>query len=150
MAAGLAAYALSLRPGTSVWLLAALTLVIGLGSAMIWSPVSLTATSDLAPDVVGAGSGVFNATRQVSAAVGSAMMAVLMQAQLAANLPAGAASGDLATGGSGQALPEQLQPGFALAMSHSLLLPVAVLVLGAVAIAFFRAPCRTHPDRSAD
>ena len=147
MAAGLAAYALSLRPGTSVWLLAALTLVIGLGSAMIWSPVSLTATSDLAPDVVGAGSGVFNATRQVSAAVGSAMMAVLMQAQLAANLPAGAASGDLATGGSGQALPEQLQPGFALAMSHSLLLPVAVLVLGAVATAFFRAP-RSHAPRS--
>ena len=139
MAAGLAAYAWSLRPGTPVWLLAVLTLVIGLGSALIWSPVSLTATTDLAPDVVGAGSGVFNATRQVAAAVGSAMMAVLMQAQLAANLPVGAGPVELGSAGAGR-LPEELRPGFALAMTHSLMLPVVVLLLGAVATAFFRPP----------
>ena len=40
----------------------------------------------------------------------------------------------------GAAITEELRPGFALAMTHSLMLPVVVLLLGAVATAFFRPP----------
>ena len=140
MAAGLAVYAFALRPGTPVPLLAALTLVIGLGSAMIWSPVSLTATADLGPEVAGAGSGVFNATRQVAAAIGSAVVAVLMQSRLAANLPAGAGAGELGAASTAGGLPAPLQDAFSLAMTQSLLLPVAVLLLGGLAAAFFHPP----------
>lgn len=140
MSLSLAAYAFALRVDTPIWLLAVMTLGIGLGSAMVWSPVSIAATSNLRPDRVGAGSGVFNTTRQVAAVLGAAMVAVLLQARLAANLPEGAGTTSLAASSSAGGLPEALQEGFAAAVTQTLLLPAAVLLLGAIAAAFFTPP----------
>ena len=140
MSLSLAAYALTLRVDTPVWLLAVMTLGIGLGSALVWSPVSITATSNLRPDRVGAGSGVFNATRQFAAVLGSAMVAVLLQARLAANLPEAAANASLAAASNTGGLPEAAREGFAAAVTQTLLLPAGVLLLGALAAAFFTPP----------
>ncbi len=51
---------------------------------MIWAPNSATATRNLPIQQAGAGAGVYNATRQVGAVLGSAAIAVFMDARLAA------------------------------------------------------------------
>ncbi len=55
------------------------------GSSFLWGPLATTANRNLPPQRAGAGSGVYNATRQVGAVLGSAAIAVLIDARLAAN-----------------------------------------------------------------
>ncbi len=80
------------------WLFLLPSAVLGFANAGIWAPLSSTATRNLPPRQAGAGSGVYNTTRQIGAVLGSAAIAVLIQARLAAELPA-------APGGSGEAGP---------------------------------------------
>ena len=74
--------------------------------------------------------------------LGSAAIAAVIEARLAADLPG------VPTGGSaihaGAALPPQIADGFAVAMSQAMFLPAAVLVVGVVAVLFFERP-RSHP-----
>ncbi|TFB53538.1 DHA2 family efflux MFS transporter permease subunit, partial [Cryobacterium tagatosivorans] len=123
-----------------IWHLLLPISLLGLASAGIWAPLATTATRNLPPRDAGAGSGVYNTTRQVGAVLGSAGIAAIMQARLAAELPAGA--GAAAEGGSGGTggLPEALHAGFSAAMGQSLYLPAAVALLGALAVAFFARP----------
>src|SRR4051812_11616318 len=58
--------------------------LLGIASAMIWAPNSATATRNLPVQQAGAGAGVYNATRQVGAVLGSAAIAVFMDSRLAA------------------------------------------------------------------
>ena len=100
--------------------------------------MSSTVTRNLPPRQAGAGSGVYNTTRQIGAVLGSSAIAVLIQARLAAELPA-------APGGSGPtsfagALPDALHEGFSTAMGQSILLPAGVILLGAAAALFFAKP----------
>ncbi|WP_323959640.1 DHA2 family efflux MFS transporter permease subunit [Arthrobacter sp. JZ12] len=125
MAAALFWLAALLRPETPIWMLLLPLALVGLSSAGIWAPVSLTATRNLAPTLAGAGSGVYNTTRQVGAVVGSAGIAAMMQARLVANG---------GTEGAGQ------DAGYAAAMGESLLLPGAVVVIGLIAALFFARP----------
>nr|WP_264794535.1 DHA2 family efflux MFS transporter permease subunit [Arthrobacter mangrovi] len=138
MAGGLTWYAFLLAPQTAIWLLLLPAAVLGLANACIWGPLSTTATRNLKPALAGAGSGVYNTTRQIGAVLGSASIAALMQARLSAELP-GAASGVPAEGGSA-VLPDALHDGFAAAMGQSLLLPAAVAVAGALITVFFAKP----------
>ncbi|HRD63093.1 MAG TPA: DHA2 family efflux MFS transporter permease subunit, partial [Nocardioides sp.] len=63
--------------------------LLGIGNAFIWAPNSATATRNLPVQQAGAGAGIYNATRQVGAVLGSAAIAVLIDARLAAEgLPA--------------------------------------------------------------
>src|SRR3954451_22466609 len=104
------------------WLLLP-AVVLGFANALTWSPVSSTATRGLPQRDAGAGSGVYNTTRQIGSVIGSAAIAVLIQLRLAAELPArggSASSGDFALGAG---LPAVLQDGFSRAMAQSLLLP---------------------------
>jgi EmrB/QacA subfamily drug resistance transporter len=122
------------------WLLLP-AVVLGLANAFTWSPVSSTATRGLPSREAGAGSGVYNTTRQIGSVIGSAAIAVLIQARLVAELPhrpgsSGSAS-DLALGGS---LPSILRAGFTSAMAQSLILPAVVVLVGAVAAALFVRP----------
>ncbi len=55
--------------------------------AFIWSPLAATATRNLPSDVAGAGSGVYNATRQVGSVLGSASMAAFMTTRISAEMP---------------------------------------------------------------
>ena len=76
-----------MHPDTPVWLFLLPSAVLGFANAGIWAPLSTTATRNLPPRQAGAGSGVYNTTRQIGAVLGSAAIAVLMQARLAAELP---------------------------------------------------------------
>jgi hypothetical protein len=120
---------------------------LGIGSACMWGPLAATATRHLAPQNAGAGSGVYNATRTVGSAVGSAAMAAFMQARLTANLPNSAEqTGGASLIGAGP-LPEGLVEPFSTAMGQAILLPAAVMAIGALAMLFLRDNKRA-PSRS--
>jgi len=112
-----------------LWLVLPLAL-LGIGNGFMWSPLSTTATRNLPLHQAGAGSGVYNTTRQIGAVLGSAAIAVLMQNRLAAHLPGSAGSAGGARSGK---LPPALFDGFSTAMAQSMLLPAAVIVLGLIA-----------------
>ncbi|WGD37752.1 DHA2 family efflux MFS transporter permease subunit [Lysinibacter sp. HNR] len=136
----LALYSRLLAPDTEVWVLLIPSALLGLASAAVWAPMSSTATRNLPPQQAGAGSGVYNTTRQVGAVLGSASIAALIQARLAAELPSAPGSqpsGDFSLGGQ---LPEMLHSGFSAAMGQALLLPAAAAILGAILVAFFEKP----------
>ena len=125
-----------MTPGVSIPALIGPMVLLGIGNAFIWAPNSATATRNLPMAQAGAGSGVYNATRQVGAVLGSAAIAVLIDARLAAEgLPAFEG-----TGSTGGRLPTQFVDGFSQAMATSMLLPAAVLVLGLVASLLFERP----------
>jgi EmrB/QacA subfamily drug resistance transporter len=117
--------------------------VLGLANAGIWAPISNTATRNLSPRQAGAGSGVYNTTRQIGAVLGSASIAALIAGRLAVDLPVkagGAPTNDFAA----TQLPEFLRAGFTSAVSETLLLPAAVALLGAIVVLFFAKPKASH------
>ncbi|MHB1234249.1 MAG: DHA2 family efflux MFS transporter permease subunit [Microbacteriaceae bacterium] len=134
-------YSALLTPDVAIGWLLFPSAVMGVANAGIWAPLSTTVTRNLAPRDAGAGSGVYNTTRQVGAVLGSASIAVLMQARLAAELPKqpGAGTAPGSNGGLG-VLPQFLHAGFTAAMSQSLLLPAAAAILGVIVVAFFAKP----------
>ena len=113
----------------------------------MWGPLASITTFALAPRLAGAGSGVYNTSRQVGAVLGSAAMAVLMQATLTAQFgEAASAAGGFTERGHVGPLPDALQPGFATAMGQSILMPMGVILVGAIIAVFFvRRPARTGP-----
>jgi EmrB/QacA subfamily drug resistance transporter len=125
-----------MTPEAATWQILVPMAVLGLGMAGVWAPLAATATRNLPPQLAGAGSGVYNATRQVGAVIGSASIAVLMDARLSAQgLPTGGPSAEGAAGGG---LPSQLFDPFSTAMSQSMLLPAGVLVLGFLSVLGFQ------------
>ena len=110
--------------------------LLGIASAMIWAPNSATATRNLPVQQAGAGAGVYNATRQVGAVLGSAAIAVFMDARLAAQ----GLQLDPAEGNTGGKLPAQVIGQFSDAMQQALLLPTAIVLVGLVAAIFFEQP----------
>lgn len=147
VALGLLLYFLMLRPDTPIWLLLIPSAVLGFGNAFMWGPLASITTFGLQPQLAGAGSGVYNTSRQVGAVLGSAAMAALMSALLSAQFGAAAAeAGGLGgEGGSAiSALPESLHQGFTTAMAQSILMPLGVILVGAVvALCFGPRPART-------
>jgi MFS family permease len=137
-----------MHPETKVWQLLLPMGLMGVGNAFMWGPLGATATRNLPLASAGAGSGVYNTTRQVGAVLGSAAIAAVMQARLAVDLP-GAATGSVgafrASGGEG--MPPAVAQGFSNAMAESMLLPALVLLVGVVAVLFFQRPT-SHPHRT--
>ena len=136
---------LALRPDISLWELLVPIALMGVASACVWSPLSVSATRNLTMDVAGAGAGVYNTTRQVGAVLGSAMLAAAMEARLQAHgvsSEAGHTAGTVV-----QQLPEPLRDGFSRAMGEALLLPAAALVIGVVAALFFARPAHMGGPR---
>lgn len=138
MAVALAWNSVLMQPDTPILLFLLPSAVLGFANAGIWAPLSSTATRNLPPRQAGAGSGVYNTTRQIGAVLGSAAIAVLIQARLAAELPAGGPGADTMEF-SGR-LPEPLHEGFSTAMGQSILLPAAVILVGAAVALFFAKP----------
>jgi EmrB/QacA subfamily drug resistance transporter len=125
-----------MTPDTSLWWTVPPMVVFGIGNACVWAPTSATATRNLPMQLAGAGSGIYNATRQVGAVVGSAAIAVLMDARLAAEgLPSFTGEG-----GASGALPAAVADRFSDAMATSVLLTPAILVVGLVAALLFERP----------
>jgi len=140
LAAALGWYSLLLTPDQPLGMLLLPSAVLGLANAGIWAPISNTATRNLPPRQAGAGSGVFNTTRQIGAVLGSAGIAALIEARLTAELPAGGGASGASAGLGGGQLPAALQDGFSTAMGQALLLPAAVALVGAIVVAFFAKP----------
>ena len=117
MATSMTWYSFWLVPDESLWWRLLLPSgLMGIGTAFTFSPISATATYNLAPADAGAGSGVYNSVRQVGAVLGSAAISALMQARLAATLPGGAGAGNRAEAAG--RLPTALQGGSHLGDGH--------------------------------
>lgn len=127
---------IEMTPLTPVWRLVLPFAAIGVGMAFIWSPLAATATRNLPPQLAGAGSGVYNATRQVGAVLGSAGMAAFMTSRIAADLPAMPGGLHPEHASAVLQLPEFLHEPFAAAMSEATLLPAFVALFGVVAALF--------------
>lgn len=69
-----------LDPGLTVWLLMPPLLLVGVGVGLVSAPLASIGTRTVPADLIGAASGVFNTTRQVGAATGSAATGVILQA----------------------------------------------------------------------
>ncbi len=137
MAVSLAWTSALMSPETAIWLFLLPSGLLGIASSGIWAPLSTTATRNLAPREAGAGAGIYNTTRQIGAVLGSAAIAALISARLAAEMPAGAGSGMQDVAGQ---LPEALRAGFSTAMAQSILLPAAVVLVGAAVAIMFAKP----------
>jgi hypothetical protein len=138
LAIGLTWLSIVMTPSTPIWQLVLPFLALGVAMAFIWAPITATATRSLPQRFAGASSGVFNATRQVGAVLGSAAMASFMTSRITAALgptPDGC-SGPPGGAGTGLELPEFLHVPFADAMSQSMLLPAFVALFGIVAALF--------------
>ena len=113
--------AAEMTPDSATWQILLPMALLGTGSAFVWAPTSATATRNLPPHRAGAGAGVYNATRQVGAVLGSAAIAVLIDSRLAAN---GLEFSPSEAGGStGGGLPGAVLDPFSTAMAQSMLLP---------------------------
>lgn len=143
IAAGLAWFAAVLTPDTPIWALLLPSAVLGLGMSGIWAPLASNATRNLPPAQAGAGSGVYNMTRQVGSVLGAAAIAALLDARLAANLPGFDTNSAEAGGHAGEALPSPIAGPFSDAMSQSLWLPIIAFAVAAVVVLFFAKPKQT-------
>ncbi|UVJ38590.1 DHA2 family efflux MFS transporter permease subunit [Arthrobacter sp. CJ23] len=132
--------ALLTTPDTPIWMFLLPSALQGVANGFIWGPVSNATTRNLPPRQAGAGSGVFNTTRQIGAVLGSAAIAALIQARLAAELPAAPAGAPAGEAGLTGRLPEYLHAGFSTAMGQSVLLPAFAILVGAAVALFFGKP----------
>ncbi len=125
-----------MTPVTPIWRVVLPLTVTGVGMAFIWSPLAATATRNLSPQLAGAGSGVYNTTRQVGSVLGSAGVAAFMTWRIGDELPPTAVESargdDIAA-----VLPGFLQAPFSAAMSQTLLLPAFIALVGVGAALFF-------------
>jgi len=135
LALGLTWLSIEMAPATPIWRLVLPFIALGAAMTFLWPALIATATRNLPAHLAGAGSGVYNATRLVGAAAGSAGMAAFMASRIAHLLPhmSGAAHPPAAQG---PQLSESLRAPLSVAMSQSMLLPAAVAVIGLLA-AFF-------------
>src|SRR6202012_6306798 len=139
LAIGLTWLSIAMTPSAPIWQLVLPFIALGVGSAFIWAPLAATGVRNLPPRLAGAGSGVYNATRQVGAVLGSAGMASFMTSRITSEMPpmpGGDAFGP--PGGKGTALQmlDFLREPFSAAMSQSMLLPAFIALFG-VATALF-------------
>jgi EmrB/QacA subfamily drug resistance transporter len=124
---------IEMTPVTPIWRLVLPFIAMGAGNAFIWSPLAATATRNLPVHLAGASSGVYNATRQVGAVLGSAGMAAFMTSRITAEMPPTGSGGQSNGSGALLRLPEFLREPFSAAMSQSMLLPAFVALFGVAA-----------------
>jgi EmrB/QacA subfamily drug resistance transporter len=137
-----------MTPTTPIWRLLLPMAVMGVGMAFIWAPLGTTATRNLPARLAGAGSGVYNTTRQVGSVLGSASMAAFMSSRITAEMPSGA-DGSAPRGESDvMNLPPFLKEPFAQAMSQSMLLPAFAALFGVLAAIFLIGPTRQQVLRA--
>ncbi|AMB60216.1 DHA2 family efflux MFS transporter permease subunit [Microterricola viridarii] len=132
-------YAVLITPDVALWLLLLPSALLGVGMSGIWAPLASTATRNLPRAQAGAGSGVYSMTRQLGSVLGSAAIAALLTARLAAELP-GFDAADQASAHAGGALPPELVAGYSAAMSQSLVLSAVGFGICAVVVLFLAKP----------
>ncbi|MBT2401569.1 DHA2 family efflux MFS transporter permease subunit [Streptomyces sp. ISL-100] len=159
-AAGFALFALTLlwftmlmTPDAPVAVFLVGAALTGAANAFIWPALAATATHSLALHQAGAGSGAYNAIRQVGSVLGSAAISAILAHRIAAHGLEGAAAG-LETAGTGEvgdatAGPASAKAAFSSALGESLYLPIALLLLGLVAsVLFHRKGATALPEQT--
>lgn len=144
--------AVEMTPTTPIWRLLLPLGAMGAGMAFIWAPLGATATRNLPPRLAGAGSGVYNTTRQVGSVLGSASMAAFMSSRITTEMPSGP-GGSIPPGempADVAHLPAVLHAPFAAAMSQSMLLPAFVALFGVIAAIFMVGSSRTGTPATTD
>ncbi len=128
-------FAALMTPRSSTGMIAVVAAVTGAANACIWAPLAATATHNLPETRAGAGSGVYNAIRQVGAVLGSASVAAVLAGRLAAHgVPT---TGAFADGLGLQTIPAPVRNRISESLAESMYLPLGVLALGVVAVALF-------------
>ncbi|MEN3122461.1 DHA2 family efflux MFS transporter permease subunit [Janibacter sp. LM] len=127
-----------MTPDAPMWAVLVTITFIGVTGACIWGPLATTANRNLPVELAGAGAGIYNTTRQVGSVVGSAAIAALMSARISSHLGPQAATsfgggGPEASSAGPVELPPHVADALSAALSDSMLLPAAVLVVGALA-----------------
>ena len=125
----------------NLWLMVGPMIILGAANACIWGPLSVSATRNLPPQRAGAGSGVYNETRQMASVLGSAAITTIMASAITSHLsalgPAAAAAGGSHDGAAGGVLPQILREPYAVAMADSMMLPLVAAAVGAVVCLFY-------------
>ncbi len=125
----------------NLWLMVGPMIILGAANACIWGPLSVSATRNLPPQRAGAGSGVYNETRQMASVLGSAAITTIMASAITSHLsalgPAAAAGGGSHDGAAGGVLPQILREPYAVAMADSMMLPLVAAAVGAVVCLFY-------------
>lgn len=126
-----------MTPDSPMWLVVVVVTGVGVTGACIWGPLATTANRNLPIHLAGAGAGVYNTTRQVGSVIGSAAIAALMSARISAHLGPEAAErfagGGPEAGATTTTLPPSVAEALSAALADSMLMPAAVLVIGALA-----------------
>jgi EmrB/QacA subfamily drug resistance transporter len=125
LATGIALLSWRLEPGLASWELIPELLVCGAGLGMVFAPLANISTRGVDRKLMGAGSGIFNTSRQVGSVLGSAAVGVLLQARLDDHLAE--------TRGNFPAA-------FTDAAGDTMLMLVAVLLVGTVCTLAMRSP----------
>ena len=79
MAVGVAMIAGMIAAGIDVWWILLANVVLGVASPLIWAPNSTSTLRDLPGSLAGAGSGVYNSTRQLGSVTGAAVIGLILQ-----------------------------------------------------------------------
>ncbi|AKT52681.1 DHA2 family efflux MFS transporter permease subunit [Arsenicicoccus sp. oral taxon 190] len=144
---GLGCYAVSLvwlrgvlHADTALWEILLPAALLGVANGFMWAPISTSATANLERHQAGAGSGVYNTTRQIGSVLGSAAIALAMQDRLAAHLPGHAGGAAPTAGPGGGHMPAAVAQAFSDAMGDSLLVPAVVIAVGALVALGFERP----------
>lgn len=125
LATGIALLSWRLEPGLASWELIPELLVCGAGLGMVFAPLANISTRGVDRRLMGAGSGIFNTSRQVGSVLGSAAVGVLLQARLDSHLAE--TRGNFPTA-------------FADAAGDTMWMLVAVLLVGTVCTLAMRSP----------
>jgi EmrB/QacA subfamily drug resistance transporter len=131
LAAGLVGVTLQASADTNPWMLVPVLLLCGIGTGCVFAPMSNVTMSSVDRTLAGAASGIFNTSRQVGGVLGSAAIGVLLQARITATMAAEHGNAPVA---------------LTNAARETLLLPAAVLLLGALAALAMRRVARHDPQ----
>ncbi|WP_217136863.1 DHA2 family efflux MFS transporter permease subunit [Streptomyces sp. AC558_RSS880] len=129
-------YSLLMEPDSPLWLFSVTTGVTGVANGMVWGPLGAIATRNLPVHQSGSGSGIYNTNRQMGAVLGSAAIGALFTNRIEVHLP-GIGGGEDRPEGSITEVPSAFHEPYSTALSETNLLPVAFLLLGAVACSVF-------------
>ncbi|MBO0855765.1 MAG: DHA2 family efflux MFS transporter permease subunit, partial [Nocardia sp.] len=135
-AASIFGFAALMKPDSSIIWFLVVAGVAGLSNSFIWAPLASNATHNLPMHQAGAGAGVYNTTRQVGSVLGSAAISALVSSRMTAQ---GLGGGSFSEGGGATTghIPPHIIDKFSTALSQSMLLPGAILLIGVVASALF-------------
>ncbi|HIW95240.1 MAG TPA: MFS transporter [Candidatus Corynebacterium gallistercoris] len=78
MAVGVLGLVGVMQPGFSAWWVTAVMVVLGLASPFVWAPNSTVTLRDLPVQHAGAGSGMYNTTRQTGSVLGTAVVGAVL------------------------------------------------------------------------